>query len=87
MLKDRQFSNLAAILVHCNDWMNPKIHNAVKTQMWIAVSVYVLVTIMKKQLDIRASLYTILHVLSVSTFKRTLLYQLLKKSDCKSETR
>jgi hypothetical protein len=60
--------------------------NAVKTQIWIAVSVYVLVAIMKKQLNIRASLYTILQVLSVSTFERTLLYQLLEKSDYKSET-
>jgi hypothetical protein len=60
--------------------------NAVKTQIWIAVSVYVLVAIMKKQLNIRASLYTILQVLSVSAFERTLLYQLLEQSDYKSET-
>lgn len=60
--------------------------NAVKTQIWIAVSVYVLVAIMKKQLNIRTSLYTILQVLSVSAFERTLLYQLLEKSDYKSET-
>lgn len=60
--------------------------NAVKTQIWIAVSVYVVVAIMKKQLNIRTSLYTILQVLSVSAFERTLLYQLLEKSDYKSET-
>jgi hypothetical protein len=60
--------------------------NAVKTQIWIAVSVYVLVASMKKQLNIRASLYTILQVLSVSAFERTLLYQLLEQSDYKSET-
>lgn len=53
--------------------------NAVKTQIWIAVSVYVLVAIMKKQLNIRASLYTILQVLSVSAFERTLLFQLLEQ--------
>ena len=65
--------------------MNPKIHNAVKTQMWIAVSIYVLVAIMKKRLDIRASLYTILQGLSVSAFERTLLFQLLAQPDYKSE--
>ena len=59
--------------------------NAVKTQIWIAVSVYVLVAIMKKQLNIRASLYTILQVLSVSAFERTLLFQLLAQPDYKSE--
>jgi hypothetical protein len=55
--------------------------NAVKTQIWIAASVYVLVAIMKKQLNIRASLYTILQVLSVSAFERTLLFQLLAQPD------
>jgi len=59
--------------------------NAVKTQIWIAVSVYVLVAIMKKQLNIQASLYTILQVLSVSTFERTLLFQLLTQPDYKTE--
>jgi len=59
--------------------------NAVKTQIWIAVSVYVLVAIMKKQLNIQASLYTILQVLSVSTFERTPLFQLLAKPDYKSQ--
>ncbi|MDA8407358.1 MAG: IS4 family transposase [Deltaproteobacteria bacterium] len=59
--------------------------NAVKTQIWIAVSVYVLVAIMKKQLNIRASLYTILQVLSVSAFERTLLFQLLAQLDYKSQ--
>jgi IS4 transposase len=59
--------------------------NAVKTQIWIAVSVYVLVAIMKKQLNIQASLYTILQVLSVSAFERTPLFQLLAKPDYKSQ--
>lgn len=57
--------------------------NAVKTQIWIAVSVYVIVAIMKKQLNIKASLYTILQVLSVSAFDRTDLIQLLTEADCK----
>jgi IS4 transposase len=55
--------------------------NAVKTQIWIGVSIYVLVAIMKKQLNIRASLYTSLQVLSVSAFERTLLFQLLDQPD------
>jgi len=43
--------------------------NAVKTQLWIAISAYVLVAIIKKRLDIDASLYTILQVLSVTVFE------------------
>ena len=45
--------------------------NAVKTQVWIAVSVYVLVAILKKQLDLDESLYTILQFVSVSIFEKT----------------
>jgi IS4 transposase len=45
--------------------------NAVKTQIWIAVSVYVLVAIVRKQLQLNASLYQILQVLSVSLFEKT----------------
>jgi len=44
--------------------------NAVKTQIWIAISVYVLVAIMKKQLKIDLSLYTILQILSVTLFEK-----------------
>jgi hypothetical protein len=51
--------------------------NAVKAQVWIAVSVYVLVAIMKKRLKIEASLYTILQVLSVTIFERMPLLQVL----------
>lgn len=51
--------------------------NAVKTQIWIAVSVYVLVAIMKKQLQLQESLYTILQILSVSIFERSTIYQLI----------
>jgi hypothetical protein len=51
--------------------------NAVKTQIWIAISVYVLVAIVKKRLKIDHSLYTILQILSVSLFEKTDLYQLL----------
>ena len=60
--------------------------NAVKTQIWIAVSVYVLAGIMKKRLNIDASLYTILQVLSVSVFEKMPLIQLLASSDYKTDT-
>lgn len=45
--------------------------NAVKTQVWIAISVYVLVAILKKELDLEASLYEILQVLGVMLFEKT----------------
>jgi hypothetical protein len=51
--------------------------NAVKTQVWIAVSVYVLVAIIKKRLDIPESLYTMLQILSLTLFERAPLNQLL----------
>lgn len=51
--------------------------NAVKTQVWIAVSVYVLVAILKKRLGLPQSLYTILQVLSVTLFERMPLIQAL----------
>ena len=44
--------------------------NAVKTQIWIAVSVYVLVAIVKKRLGLEASLYTLMQVLSVTIFEK-----------------
>jgi hypothetical protein len=53
--------------------------NAVKTQIWIAVSVYVLVAIVKKRLNIPASLYEILQILSLTMFERIPLDQLLSK--------
>ena len=53
--------------------------NAVKTQIWIAVSVYVLVAIIKKRLNLSASLYEILQILSLTVFERIPLDQLLSK--------
>jgi IS4 transposase len=49
--------------------------NAVKSQIWIAVSVYVLVAIIKKRLRIEQSLYTILQILSISLFEKMPIYQ------------
>ena len=51
--------------------------NAVKTQVWIAISVYVLVAIIKKELRIERSLYEILQVLSLTLFEKTPLFQAL----------
>ena len=45
--------------------------NAVKTQIWIAISVYVLIAIIKKQLNLKLSLYSILQILSVALFEKT----------------
>jgi hypothetical protein len=56
------------------------IENAVKTQIWIAVSVYVLIAIVKKRLDLSASLYEILQILSLTIFEKIPLDQLLSKS-------
>ena len=45
--------------------------NAVKTQVWCAVATYVLIAIVKKELQLDASLYTCLQILSVSVFEKT----------------
>ena len=59
---------------------------AVKTQIWIAISVYLIVAIIKKRLNIQKSLYTILQVLSVSLFERTSMLQLLTFYDYTNDT-
>jgi hypothetical protein len=51
--------------------------NAVKSQIWIAVSVYLLVAIVKKRLNLDASLYTLLQILSVTLFEKMALYQVV----------
>ena len=58
--------------------------NAVKTQIWIAISTYLLVAIMKRELRLEQSLYTILQVLSVSLFEKTPILQALSGHDYKS---
>jgi len=55
--------------------------NAVKTQIWIAITIYVLVAIIKKQLKLEPSLYSMLQILSVSLFEKTPLFQLLSQTD------
>ena len=53
--------------------------NAVKTQIWIAITIYVLVAIAKKRLNLEVSLYTMLQILSVSLFEKTPLFQLFSQ--------
>ena len=59
--------------------------NAVKTQIWVAVSVYVLVAIIRKRLALEASLYQILQILSVTLFEKTPILQALETSDSQEE--
>jgi hypothetical protein len=59
--------------------------NAVKTQIWIAISVYVLVAIIKKRLDLKPSLYTILQILSIAPFEKLSLSQALTAIDALDE--
>src|SRR5271157_1503788 len=60
--------------------------NAVKTQIWNAVSVYVLVAVVKKRLDLAASLYTLMQVLSVTIFEKMPLQTALSSDEPKSDT-
>ena len=58
--------------------------NAVKTQIWIAVSIYVLVAIVRKRLGLEVSLYQILQILSVTLFEKTPILQALQACDSDS---
>ena len=59
--------------------------NAVKTQIWIAVSVYVLVAIIRKRLGLEVSLYQILQILSITLFEKTPILQALQALDSQSD--
>ena len=59
--------------------------NAVKTQIWIAISVYVLIAIVKKRLNLDISLYTFLQILSVTPFEKVNILQLVTGSHYKTE--
>ena len=56
-----------------------------KTQIWIAVSVYVLVAIIRKRLGLNASLNQILQILSVTLFEKTPILKVLQPSDYKDD--
>jgi hypothetical protein len=63
--------------------------NAVKTQIWIAISIYVLMAIVKKHLKLEQSLYTILQILSVTLFEKTPILEALRiveSHETKSDT-
>ena len=60
--------------------------NAVKTQIWIAVSVYVLVAIVRKRMSLDSSLYQILQILSLTLFEKTPILQALQASDSQEES-
>ena len=60
--------------------------NAVKTQIWIAISVYVLVAIVKKQLNLSINLYTFLQILSVSIFETVPIFQLVTNGYYNADT-
>jgi transposase len=55
--------------------------NAVKTQIWIAISAYILVAIIKKRLNLKPSLYTILQIFSVTIFEKTSILQALLEAE------
>ncbi len=59
--------------------------NAVKTQIWIAISVYVLVAIIKKRLKLGLNLYTILQILSIACFEKDQLLQVVTNFDYKKK--
>jgi len=59
--------------------------NTVKTQIWIAVSIYVLVAIVRKRLGIEASLYQILQIFSLTLFEKTPILQALQEMGCDND--
>ena len=59
--------------------------NAVKTQIWIAVSIYVLVAIVRKRLGLERSLYQILQILSITTFEKVPILQVFQAFESESE--
>ena len=59
--------------------------SAIKTQIWTAVSVYVLIAIVRKRLASKARLYTILRILGVTLFDKTALSQVLTEWNCNNE--
>ena len=59
--------------------------NSVKSQIWIAISVYVLVAIIKKRPNLKADLYTILQILSLTLLEKASLKHILTGGDCTME--
>lgn len=59
--------------------------NSVKTQIWIAITVYVLVAILKKRLGLKQDLYTLLQILSLTLFEKTPILSLFQQAQCNLE--
>ncbi|MFZ1105122.1 MAG: hypothetical protein WAN86_20115, partial [Hyphomicrobiaceae bacterium] len=77
-----RFATPASFSVRCGSGES---ENAVRTQIWIAVSVYVLIAILKKRLKLDASLSTILQMLSVTLFEKMPMNQLLANAQAADE--
>ena len=60
--------------------------NAVKTQIWIAITIYVLIAIIKKELGLSVSIYQILQVVSVTIFERVPILQALQPRDSQDDS-
>ena len=60
--------------------------NALKSQIWIAIPVYILVAIIKKRLDRKSDLYTILRILSLTLLENALLALLVTRMESRSDT-
>ena len=60
--------------------------NVVKTQIWIAISVYVLVAIIRKRLNLEHSLYTILQIMSLTVFEKVLITQVFTDFDIANQS-
>ena len=60
--------------------------NTAKSQIWIAISVYILVAIIKKRLDSKSELYTTLQILSLTSLENTLLALLVTRMESRSDT-
>ena len=60
--------------------------NAVKTQIWTAITVYLMVAIVKKRLDLGIPLYTFLQILSVSVFEKVDIFHMVTEGDYRTET-
>jgi IS4 transposase len=59
--------------------------NAVKTQIWCAIATYVLIAIIKKELQLKSSLYTCLQIMSVSVFEKTQVSRALQADDLQTQ--
>ncbi|MBA7633584.1 hypothetical protein ES703_41153 [subsurface metagenome] len=79
-------TSTSSVLIHSLKTFFGTTENAVKTQIWIAISVYVLVAIIKKELEIELSLGKILQILSIVLFEKVPITQVLTKHLSQNES-